>query len=66
RDEFDFGFAVDWMRKDLGIVIEEARRLGTSVQVTELVDSFYAEVQAAGGGRWDTSSLITRLRSDPS
>ena len=62
RDEFDFGFAVDWMRKDLGIVIDEAGRLGTSVQVTELVDSFYEEVQAAGGGRWDTSSLITRLR----
>ena len=62
RDEFDFGFAVDWMRKDLGIVIDEAGRLGASVQVTELVDSFYEEVQAAGGGRWDTSSLITRLR----
>ena len=62
RDEFDFGFAVDWMRKDLGIVIDEAGRLGASVQITELVDSFYEEVQAAGGGRWDTSSLITRLR----
>ncbi len=62
HDEFDFGFAVDWMRKDLGIVIDEAGRLGASVQITELVDSFYEEVQAAGGGRWDTSSLITRLR----
>ena len=62
RDQFDFGFAVDWMRKDLGIVIEEAQRLGTSVGVTEMVDSYYEEVQAAGGGRWDTSSLITRLR----
>jgi 3-hydroxyisobutyrate dehydrogenase-like beta-hydroxyacid dehydrogenase len=66
RDEFDFGFAVDWMRKDLGIVMDEANRLGTSVQVTEIIDSFYAEVQAAGGGRWDTSSLITRLRPNPS
>ena len=62
RDEFDFGFAVDWMRKDLGIVIDEAGRLGASVQITELVDSFYEEDQAAGGGRWDTSRLITRLR----
>ena len=62
RDEFDFGFAVDWMRKDLGIVIDEAERLGASVRITELVDSFYEEVQAAGGGRWDTSSLITRLK----
>ena len=59
---FDFGFAVDWMRKDLGLVLDEARRLGASVPVTALVDQFYADVQAAGGGRWDTSSLITRLR----
>jgi len=60
---FDFGFAVDWMRKDLGIALEEARRIGAQLPVTELVDSFYAEVQAAGGGRLDTSSLITRLGS---
>lgn len=59
---FDFGFAVDWMRKDLGLVLEEARRNGATLPVTALVDQFYAEVQAAGGRRWDTSSLITRLR----
>lgn len=59
---FDFGFAVDWMRKDLGIVLDEARRNGAQLPVTALVDQFYAEVQAAGGGRWDTSSLITRLK----
>jgi 3-hydroxyisobutyrate dehydrogenase-like beta-hydroxyacid dehydrogenase len=58
---FDFGFAVDWMRKDLGIALEEAQRIGAALPVTRLVDGFYAEVQAAGGGRWDTSSLITRL-----
>ena len=61
-DEFDFGFAVDWMRKDLGYAMEEARRNGTELPVTEIVDRFYAEVQAMGGGRWDTSSLIRRLR----
>ncbi len=61
RDEFDFGFAVDWMRKDLGIVMEEAERLKTPVEVTRLVDSYYQEIQENGGGRWDTSSLITRL-----
>ena len=65
RNEFDFGFAVDWMRKDLGIVIEEAARLETSVDVTQLVDSYYKEIQENGGGRWDTSSLITRLTSNP-
>lgn len=59
--EFDFGFAVDWMRKDLSIVLEEARRNGSQLPVTALVDQFYADVQANGGGRWDTSSLITRL-----
>ena len=59
---FDFGFAVDWMRKDLGLVQQEARRNGSSLPATELVDQFYADVQVAGGGRWDTSSLITRLR----
>ncbi len=60
--QFDFGFAVDWMRKDLGLVMQEARRNGSSLPATELVDQFYADVQLAGGGRWDTSSLITRLR----
>lgn len=59
---FDFGFAVDWMRKDLGLVLDEARRNGARVPVAALVDQFYADVQAAGGQRWDTSSLITRLR----
>jgi len=60
--EFDFGFAVDWMRKDLGIVLDEARRNGAQVPVTALVDSFYSDVQRSGGNRWDTSSLITRLQ----
>lgn len=63
---FDFGFAVDWMRKDLGMVLDEARRNGAQLPVTALVDQFYAEVQAAGGGRWDTSSLITRLKDGSS
>ena len=58
---FDFGFAVDWMRKDLGLVLAEAQRNGARLPVTALVDQFYADVQAAGGRRWDTSSLITRL-----
>ena len=61
NDEFDFGFAVDWMRKDLKIALEEAARNGASLQMTELVDQFYAEVQEMGGARWDTSSLIARL-----
>ena len=61
--EFDFGFAVDWMRKDLGIAIEAAQAVGAAVPVTELVDRFYADVQDLGGRRWDTSSLIQRLRS---
>jgi 3-hydroxyisobutyrate dehydrogenase len=61
RGEFDFGFAVDWMRKDLGIVLDEARRNGASLPVAALVDQFYAQVQQEGGGRWDTSSLIARL-----
>jgi 3-hydroxyisobutyrate dehydrogenase len=60
-DEFDFGFAVDWMRKDLGLAIDEARGLGASVPVTALLDQFYADVQALGGGRQDTSALIRRL-----
>jgi 3-hydroxyisobutyrate dehydrogenase-like beta-hydroxyacid dehydrogenase len=59
--KFDFGFAVDWMRKDLGIVLDEARRTGARLPLTALVDQFYADVQAAGGNRWDTSSLIARL-----
>ncbi|GAK44129.1 putative oxidoreductase 3-hydroxyisobutyrate dehydrogenase [Tepidicaulis marinus] len=58
---FDFGFAVDWMRKDLSICLEEARRNGSHLPVAALVDQFYSEVQQMGGGRWDTSSLIARL-----
>ena len=61
-DQFDFGFAVDWMRKDLGLVLQEARRNGARVPVTALVDQFYADVQQMGGQRWDTSSLVRRLR----
>lgn len=60
-DKFDFGFAVDWMRKDLGLVLDEARRNGSRLPLTALVDQFYADVQAMGGKRWDTSSLIKRL-----
>jgi 3-hydroxyisobutyrate dehydrogenase len=60
--EFDFGFAVDWMRKDLSILLEEARHNGAQLPVTALVDQFYADVQAMGGARWDTSSLIARLK----
>ena len=59
--EFEHGFAVNWMRKDLSIVLDEARRNGSSLPVSALVDQFYADVQAMGGGRWDTSSLIARL-----
>ena len=59
--KFDFGFAVDWMRKDLGIVLDEARRNGANLPVTALVDQFYSEVQKMGGRRWDTSSLVARL-----
>jgi 3-hydroxyisobutyrate dehydrogenase len=61
-DKFDFGFAVDWMRKDLGLVLAEAKRNGARLPVTALVDQFYADVQAMGGQRWDTSSLIKRLK----
>jgi 3-hydroxyisobutyrate dehydrogenase len=61
RGEFDFGFAVDWMRKDLGVTLEEARGNGASLPMTAMVDQFYAEVQAMGGGRQDTSSLVRRL-----
>ena len=63
KGEFDFGFAVDWMRKDLGIAIEAAQSVGAQVPVTQLVDTFYSEVQDLGGHRWDTSSLIQRLRA---
>ena len=61
-DQFNFGFAVDWMRKDLGLVLDEAKRNGARLPVTALVDQFYADVQQMEGGRWDTSSLIRRLR----
>ena len=61
-DQFDFGFAVDWMRKDLGLVLDEAKRNGARLPVTALVDQFYADVQQLGGKRWDTSSLIKRLK----
>ena len=61
-NKFDFGFAVDWMRKDLGLVLDEAKRNGARLPVTALVDQFYADVQAMGGQRWDTSSLVKRLR----
>ena len=62
-DQFDFGFAVDWMRKDLGLVLAEAQRNGSRLPVTALVDQFYGDIQQQGGGRWDTSSLIRRLKS---
>jgi len=58
---FDFGFAVDWMRKDLGICLAEAKRCGAPLPITALVDRYYSDVQASGGGRFDTSSLIARL-----
>ncbi len=61
QNKFDFGFAVNWMRKDLGIVLDEGRRNGAHLPVTALVDQFYSDVQEMGGGRWDTSSLIARL-----
>lgn len=61
-DQFEFGFAVDWMRKDLRIALETAREQGTSIPLAALIDQFYADIQAMGGNRWDTSSLIKRLR----
>ncbi len=64
NDEFDFGFAVDWMRKDLGISLDEAQRNGATLELARLVDQYYAEVQELGGSRWDTSSLIARLEKD--
>ena len=63
NNQFDFGFAVDWMRKDLGIALAEAARNGSALPVTQLVDQYYAEVQKMGGNRWDTSSLIARLEA---
>jgi 3-hydroxyisobutyrate dehydrogenase-like beta-hydroxyacid dehydrogenase len=62
QGKFDFGFAVDWMRKDLGLTLDEAKRNGAQLEVTALVDKFYGEVQALGGARWDTSSLVARLK----
>jgi 3-hydroxyisobutyrate dehydrogenase len=59
--KFDFGFAVDWMRKDLALLLDEATRNGATLEMTAMVDGFYAEVQALGGARWDTSSLVARL-----
>src|SRR5690606_3289449 len=64
NNQFDFGFAVDWMRKDLGIAMEEAASNGAKLPITEIIDGYYAEVQAMGGKRWDTSSLIARLEKD--
>jgi 3-hydroxyisobutyrate dehydrogenase-like beta-hydroxyacid dehydrogenase len=64
QGKFDFGFAVDWMRKDLGICLAEAKRNKARLPVTALVDQFYAQVQARGGNRWDTSSLIHLLMKD--
>ena len=61
QDKFDFGFAVDWMRKDLGIALETRRSLGAKLPLTALVDQFYADIQSQGGGRFDTSSLLRRL-----
>jgi len=61
--KFDFGFAVDWMRKDLGMCLDEAQRNGAQLPVTALVDTYYGEVQRMGGGRWDTSSLIALLKA---
>ena len=62
QGEYDFGFAVDWMRKDLGYALDEAKRNGSTLPVTALVDQFYAELQQMGGNRWDTSSLLARLK----
>ena len=62
EDKFDYCFAVDWMRKDLNIVIEEAKRNGSPVPITEIVDEYYADIQKMGGNRWDSSSLIARLK----
>jgi 3-hydroxyisobutyrate dehydrogenase-like beta-hydroxyacid dehydrogenase len=63
-DQFEFGFAIEWMRKDLNIALDEASRNGAVLEMTALVDSYYAEVERMGGGRWDTSSLIKRLERE--
>lgn len=63
RDEYEHGFAVDLMRKDLGIVLKEASKIACNLPVTALIDQYYAEVQAMGGGQWDTSALLARLNS---
>jgi len=63
-DQYDFGFAVNWMRKDLGIALAEAKENGAQLPITEIVDSYYSEIQSQGGGRWDTSSLLTRFTRD--
>lgn len=62
KDEFEFGFAVDWMRKDLGICLEESKKNGADLPITSIVNDYYGEIQAMGGGRWDTSSLLRRLK----
>jgi 3-hydroxyisobutyrate dehydrogenase len=62
QDKFDFGFAVNWMRKDLGIAMEEAKNNGSDLPITKIIDGYYADVQKNGGNRLDTSSLITRLK----
>ena len=62
RDEYEFGFAVDWMRKDLNIALDTAKQLEARLPLTALVDQFYGDVQTLGGGRWDTSSLLKRLQ----
>ena len=62
NDKFEFGFAVDWMRKDLKIALEEAKKNNSLLPITEIVDQYYGDVQKLGGNRWDTSSLIRRLR----
>ena len=64
RGEYEHGFAVDWMRKDLAMVLEEGEKLDAPLELTRLVDGFYADVQAMGGGRWDTSSLLARLKGN--
>ncbi len=61
KGEFDYGFAVDWMRKDLGICLDEARQNGSSLPVTAMIEQYYSQIQRAGGNRWDSSSLITLL-----
>ena len=61
EDKFDFGFAVDWMRKDLGLAFDEGRAIGAALPITALIDQFYADVQQMGGGRLDTSAIVKRL-----